>query len=188
MGLMDIFSKKERVLVYEAQEHEVRMTPCTVDREMRLVRSRDGTASWPLPEFDPTRIEKNRAFLAIGAKLVPWPKKEKPTWDAMDDGTKIEITPEHIDQVAEHAHKLGRLAAAGEMSLTDRLMAMGAGAAIGLVLGFILIKYLGFSIVHGNGDTVVTIQNATATNATSLANAAMLPIIARFRERKEASA
>lgn len=175
---MDKLSKKERVTVYEAREHEVVPTPCTVDREMRLVRSKDGTASWPLPEFDPTRIEKERAFLAIGPKLVPWPKKEKPMWDVMDDGTKIEITPEHIDQVAEHAHKLGRLAAVGEMSLMDRIIHLGAGAAIGLVLGFILIKYLGFSIVHGEPGTVVTITNTTNTTAPggSLATASMLPI------------
>jgi hypothetical protein len=188
MGIGDLFSRKERVLVFEARAHDVRPTRCVVDRETRLIRSGDGAASWPLPEFDPTPVGKDAAFVAIGAKIVPWPSKEKPAWDVMDDGTKIEITPEHLDQVAEHAHKLGRLAAVGEMSMTDRIIHMAAGAALGLVLGFILIKYLGFSIVHGNGGTVVTIQNATATNATSLANAAMLPIIARIRERKEASA
>ncbi len=178
-NIKDKLSGGSYVIVYDSRAHETIAVKCRVDFESKLVRS-DAGQSWSLPEFDPTVFGKERVYLALGEKIVPWPTRERPAYDVMDDGTKIEVTPEHIDQIAEHAHQLGRMTGAAGITLTDRLIHLAAGAAIGMVLTFFLLKFINFSTAHTTGTTV-TITNTTS-NATTLANAIM-PIAFRLRQK-----
>lgn len=182
MGLLATIKAKfgsgDKVTVVWSREHHLEQFACVIDHQLNLVRS-SANQSWPKPDFDPKPLGNERIYLAMGEKIVPWPTREKPAYDVMDDGTRIEITPERIDEVVENAHKLGRLAAAGETSLGQLLLHLGAGAFIGLVLAFFLMKFLGFTIAHDTTGTSVTITNAT-TNSTSLppgaAEALLVPL------------
>ncbi len=159
----------EKILVVWSREHHVEIVPCMIDQELRLVRSEAGQ-SWPKPEFDAKPIGKDEAFLAIGEKIVPWPTREKPAYDVKDDGTKIEITPEYLDRLTRDTDTEAWLRGVRGISMAERLVHLAAGAAIGMVLTFLMLKLIGFvgAKSGGGSGTTVTIMNAT-TNATSLA-------------------
>ncbi|MEA3200977.1 MAG: hypothetical protein QOE90_2405 [Thermoplasmata archaeon] len=164
----------ERVVVIWSRDHHVEFVPCVIDPLLRLVRSGAGQ-SWPRPSFDPTPDGKATFYLAAGDKIIPWPTREKPAYDVMDDGTRIEITPEYLDQLTRDSDTEAWLRGARGMSVMDRLMHLGAGAALGMVLTFFLLKLVGFvgNKVSSGSGTTVTISNTTA-NATAVAPAIIL--------------
>lgn len=174
MALWTEFKNKlaagERVTLVWSREHDIELVDCTIDPDLRLVRDKTGR-SWPKPEFDPKPSGKDRLYLALGEKIVPWPTREKPAYDVLDDGTKIEITPEYLDQLTRDTDTEAWLRGVRGISLTDRLIHLGAGAAIGMVLTFLLLRLVGFvASKTGGSATQVTITNAT-TEATTLAPA-----------------
>jgi hypothetical protein len=174
MALWTEFKNKlaggERVTLVWSREHDVELVDCTIDPNLRLVRDKTGR-SWPKPDFDPKPSGKERLYLALGEKIVPWPTREKSAYDVLDDGTRIEITPEYLDQLTRDTDTEAWLRGVRGMSLTDRLIHLGAGAAIGMVLTFFLLRLVGFvASKSGGSGTTVTITNAT-TNATALATA-----------------
>lgn len=167
-------SKGERVLVVWSREHVIEVVPCVIDPALRLVRDDETGRSWPKPEFDPKPLGKDQAFFAIAERIVPWPTREKPQYDVLDNGTKIEVTPEYLDQLARDSDTEAWLRGVRGMSLADRLTHLGAGAAIGMVATYFLLRLVGFTMNHGtSAGTVVTITNATA-NATREATSMIL--------------
>lgn len=174
MALWTEFKNKlaagERVTIVWSREHDIELVDCTIDPALKLVRDKAGR-SWPKPEFDPKPSGKDRLYLALGEKIVPWPTREKPAYDMLDDGTKIEITPEYLDQLTRDTDTEAWLRGVRGISLMDRLIHLGAGAAIGMVLTFLLLRLVGFVASRTGGSaTQVTITNAT-TEATTLATA-----------------
>lgn len=166
----------ERVIVVWSRDHNVEFVSCIVDVSLKLIRSGDGR-SWPKPAFDPTGLGKDVAYLATGEKIIPWPTREKPAYDVLDDGTKIEITPEYLDLLTRDTDTEAWLRGVRGMSVMDRLIHLGAGAAIGMALTFFLLKLIGFvGSKTGGSGTTVTITNATA-NATTLATAMATPFL-----------
>jgi hypothetical protein len=164
----------EKVLVVWSREHHVEIVPCMIDHELRLVRS-EGQA-WPKPEFDAKPIGKDHAYLALGEKIVPWPTREKPAYDVKDDGTRIEITPEYLDRLTRDTDTEAWLRGVRGITMAERLVHLAAGAAIGMVLTFFMLKLIGFVGAKGGASgTTVTITNATSamTNSTHLAMIAL---------------
>lgn len=166
----------DKTLVVWSREHHVEIIVCGIDTQLNLVRSDEGQA-WPKPAWDPTPFGKDVAYLALGEKIVPWPTREKPAYDVLDDGTKVEVTPEYLDQLTRDTDTEAWLRGVRGISLMDRLIHLGAGAAIGMVLTFVLLKLIGFvGSKMGGAATTVTITNASA-NATTLATAVIHPML-----------
>lgn len=156
----------ERVTLVWSREHDVELVECAIDPDLRLLRDKTGR-SWPKPDFDPKPSGKERLYLALGEKIVPWPTREKPAYDILDDGTRIEITPEYLDQLTRDTDTEAWLRGVRGISVMDRLIHLGAGAAIGMVLTFLLLRLIGFVASRSGGSaTQVTITNATADAAT----------------------
>lgn len=164
----------EPVTLVWSRDHTVEILPCTIDTALNLVR--DGTGrSWPKPSFDPKPAGKERLYLALGEVIVPWPTREQPSYDVDDEGKRVEITPEHLDQLTRDSDVEAWLRGVRGISMWERITHIGLGAAAGMILTFLLLKVIGFaaSKTGGGSATTVTITNTTS-NATALAPAILL--------------
>lgn len=178
MSLWTEFKNKmnngEPVTLVWARDHTVEVLPCVIDPALNLVRDGKGR-SWPKPSFDPKPAGKEQLYLALGEVIVPWPTREQPSYDVDDEGKRIEITPELLDQLTRDSDTEAWLRGVRGISMWERITHIGLGAAGGMILTFLLIKLIGFasSKTSGGPATSVTITNAS-TNATALAPAIML--------------
>lgn len=165
-----MWTQKETVVVMELRENELFATKCIVDRTQNLLRAAKGTGTWPLPGFDPKPYGRQRVYVASGVNILPWPEKI-PKWDVMANGKIIEVTPEYLDQLVRDSDTEAWLRGVRGMTWADRLVHLAAGAAIGMVLTYFLLKMIGFAGNGAKSGTSVIITNTSAANATTLATA-----------------
>ncbi|HLE98002.1 MAG TPA: hypothetical protein VI997_11570 [Candidatus Thermoplasmatota archaeon] len=97
--------------------------------------------SWPHHDVEPRRFGRHRVWLAHGVKILPWPTATAPLDDL--DGVKVEITPEYLDRLVRTYDVEAWARGSQGITLMERLLHVGAGAALGMVLFAGLLKLLG---------------------------------------------
>lgn len=121
-------------------EERVRVTYARVKDDTLVAKGR----RWVLTGVKPRRWGTWDAYLAIGPEVIPWPSQDV-LWDVMDDGQRVRVTPEYLDRLVRDADTEAFMRGVRGISTADRLVHLGAGAAIGMVATVIMLKAIGYA-------------------------------------------
>lgn len=93
---------------------------------------------------DPDGLLKDNAklYFAYGPRLVPRPTGPD-EYDVDDHDQRVLITPDYLDRLVRDSDTEAWMRGVRGISLWDRIIHLAAGAGIGLVLAFLLMRFIG---------------------------------------------